>query len=73
MSKSEEKIKEYELLGECIRSGQVEASQIHEHFENDPEFKQWNKDTYLSQMQDSQENPYIGEYIYAIPDIKNEI
>tara|TARA_B100001057_G_scaffold156487_1_gene156937 strand:+ start:247 stop:444 length:198 start_codon:yes stop_codon:yes gene_type:complete len=60
--------KEYQALADCIRSGQVEYEQIHEHFESDPAFKQWYKDKYLSQMQDSQENPYIGEDVYAIPD-----
>ena len=60
--------KEYQALADCIRSGQVSDRQIQEHFESDPAFKQWYKDKYLSQMQDSQENPYIGEDVYAIPD-----
>ena len=57
---------EYQALADCIRSGQVSDRQIHEHFESDPAFKQWYKDKYLSQMQDSQENPYIGEDVYAM-------
>jgi len=60
--------KEYQALADCIRSGQVEYKQMHEHFESDPAFKQWYKDKYLSKMQDEQENPYIGEDTYAIPD-----
>ena len=60
--------KEYQALADCIRSGQVEYKQMHEHFESDPTFKQWYKDKYLSKMQDEQENPYIGEDTYAIPD-----
>ena len=60
--------KEYQALADCIRSGQVSSRQIHEHFESDTAFKQWYKDKYLSQMQDSQENPYIGEDVYSIPD-----
>ena len=60
--------KEYQALADCIRSGQVEYKQMHEHFESDPAFKQWYKDKYLSKMQDEQENPYIGEDVYSIPD-----
>ena len=60
--------KEYQALADCIRSGQVEYKQMHEHFESDPAFKQWYKDKYLSKMQDEQENPYIGEDTYSIPD-----
>jgi len=60
--------KEYQALADCIRSGQVEYKQMYEHFESDPAFKQWYKDKYLSKMQDEQENPYIGEDTYAIPD-----
>ena len=59
----------YQALADCIRSGQVSDRQIQEHFESDPAFKQWYKDKYLSKMQDEQENPYIGEDVYAIPDI----
>ena len=60
--------KEYQTLADCIRSGQVSRDKIHEHFESDPAFKKWYKKKYLSQMQDSQENPYIGEDTYSIPD-----
>ena len=59
----------YQALADCIRSGQVSDRQIQEHFESDPAFKQWYKDKYLSKMQDEQENPYIGEDVYAIPEI----
>tara|TARA_Y200000002_G_scaffold356036_1_gene337500 strand:- start:412 stop:594 length:183 start_codon:yes stop_codon:yes gene_type:complete len=58
--------KKYQALADCIRSGQVSSRQIHEHFESDPKFKQWYKDKYLSQMQDSQTNPYIGKDDYEI-------
>ena len=60
--------KEYQALADCIRMGQVNHKEMHEHFESDPKFKQWYKDKYLSKMQDEQENPYIGEDTYSIPD-----
>lgn len=35
------KEKQYKLLAECIRSDQLSARQIQEHFEKDPAFKTW--------------------------------
>jgi len=31
----------WQLLADCIRSGQVEARELHEEFDKDPEFKAW--------------------------------
>jgi len=37
----------WQLLADCIRSGQVEARELHEEFEKDPEFKKWYMKKYL--------------------------
>jgi hypothetical protein len=37
----------WQLLADCIRSGQVESRELHEEFEKDPEFKEWYKKKYL--------------------------
>ena len=60
--------KEYQTLADCIRSGQVSRDKIHEHFESDPAFKKWYKKEYLSQMQDEQEEPYIGQHLNSLSD-----
>ena len=36
-----------QLLADCIRSGQVEASELHEEFQKDPEFQKWYMKKYL--------------------------
>ena len=60
--------KEYQALADCIRMGQVNHKEMHEHFESDPAFKQWYKDKYLSKMQDEQEEPYIGQHLNSLSD-----
>ena len=35
------KEEKWQLLADCIRSGQVEARELHEEFDKDPEFKKW--------------------------------
>ena len=35
------KEEKWQLLADCIRSGQVEASELHEEFQKDPEFQKW--------------------------------
>ena len=41
------KEEKWQLLADCIRSGQVEASELHEEFQKDPEFQKWNMKKYL--------------------------
>ena len=41
------KEEKWQLLADCIRSGQVEARELHEEWEKDPEFKKWYKKKYL--------------------------
>ena len=41
------KEEKWQLLADCIRSGQVEASELHEEFQKDPEFKKWYMKKYL--------------------------
>jgi hypothetical protein len=41
------KEEKYQLLADCIRSGQVESRELYEEFEKDPEFKEWYKKKYL--------------------------
>ena len=44
VSTKEEK---WQLLADCIRSGQVEADELHEEFQKDPEFQKWYMKKYL--------------------------
>ena len=41
------KEEKWQLLADCIRSGQVEASELHEEFQKDPEFQKWYMKKYL--------------------------
>ena len=41
------KEEKWKLLADCIRSGQVEASELHEEFQKDPEFQKWYMKKYL--------------------------
>jgi hypothetical protein len=43
------KEKQYKLLAECIRSDQLSARQIQEHFEEDPAFRTWYLRTYCNE------------------------
>jgi len=38
---TEERLKNYRQLAECIRSDQLSARQVVLEFESDPEFKEW--------------------------------
>jgi len=37
----------WQLLADCIRSGQVETRELLQEFDKDPEFKEWYKKKYL--------------------------
>lgn len=37
---------DYQLMADCIRSGQVAESEIIEIMRNDPRFEQWYRDRY---------------------------
>ena len=41
------KEEKWQLLADCIRSGQVEASELHEEFQKDKEFQKWYMRKYL--------------------------
>ena len=41
------KEEKWQLLADCIRSGQVEADELHEEFQKDPEFQKWYMKKYL--------------------------
>ena len=41
------KEEKWQLLADCIRSGQVEASELHEEFQKAPEFQKWYMKKYL--------------------------
>ena len=41
------KEEKWQLLADCIRRGQVEASELHEEFQKDPEFQKWYMKKYL--------------------------
>ena len=37
----------YQLLADCIRSGQVDNRELHQEFERDPNFKKWYIEKYI--------------------------
>lgn len=37
----------YQLLADCIRSGQVDSKELHQEFERDPNFKEWYIEKYI--------------------------
>ena len=41
------KEEKWQLLADCIRSGQVEADELHEEFQKDPELQKWYMKKYL--------------------------
>ena len=41
------KEEKWQLLADCIRSGQVESSELHEELQKDPEFQKWYMKKYL--------------------------
>ena len=48
MKMTEERLKNYTQLAECIRSDQLTARQVVLEFESDPEFKEWYTKRYIN-------------------------
>ena len=41
------KEEKWQLLADCIRSGNVDQQELLQEFDKDPEFKEWYKNKYL--------------------------
>ena len=48
MKMTEERLKNYRQLAECIRSDQLSARQVQAELEADPEFKEWYSKRYIN-------------------------